>query len=232
MLHCCRTDLLVGFRYYNLSDSVLINETPQSTNPFAMYNINDNFSARNDFYGSEIGLRTNIYRQRWSLEILTKLAIGDTHQTVNISGQTIKTTADGTTAYDAGVFALNTNSGTFQQDVFTLIPQLGLELGYQLSCHWRAYLGYNILFWGSGGAPAIRSTCRSTRATFPRILRSSPPPEFPGRPSGARHQRGFGAAILNGQVLQGIVRAGSVQADEKQPCHGEQGQGGGARGRA
>jgi hypothetical protein len=185
MLHCCRTDLLVGFRYYNLSDSVLINETPQSTNPFAMYNINDNFSARNDFYGSEIGLRTKIYRQRWSLEILTKLAMGDTHQTVNISGQTIKTTADGTTAYDAGVFALNTNSGTFQQDVFTLIPQLGLELGYQLSCHWRAYLGYNILFWGS----VWRSGDQIDLQIDPRNIPSNPAfqpttalpfPQFPG----------------------------------------------------
>ena len=34
-------------RYYNLSDSVLIHETPQSTLPLlAMFDINDNFSAR------------------------------------------------------------------------------------------------------------------------------------------------------------------------------------------
>ena len=148
-LHCCRTDLLVGFRYYDLNDSVSIHETPQTTNPFAMYDIHDNFSARNDFYGSELGLRTKIYRQRWSLEILTKLAMGNTHQTANINGQTIKTTTDGTTVYDAGVFAGTTNSGTFQQNTFTMIPQLGLELGYQVSCHWRAYLGYNLMFWGS-----------------------------------------------------------------------------------
>ena len=118
MLHCCRTDLLVGFRYYNLSDSRARFTRPRrfpTTNRVAMYDIHDNFSASNDFYGSELGLRTKIYRGRWSLEILTKLAMGNTHRTVNINGQTIKTTADGTTAYDAGVFALNTNSGTYQQ---------------------------------------------------------------------------------------------------------------------
>jgi hypothetical protein len=149
-LHCCRTDLLVGFRYYNLSDSVSINETPQTATPvFAMYNITDNFSARNDFYGSELGLRTKVYRGRWSLDILTKLAMGNTHQSVNINGLTIKTTTDGTTTNYAGLLASTTNSGIWQQNTFTMIPQLGLELGYQLSCHWRAYLGYNILYWGS-----------------------------------------------------------------------------------
>ena len=186
MLHCCRTDLLVGFRYYNLGDSVSIHETPQNVNPFAQFDIHDNFSARNDFYGSELGLRTKIYRQRWSLEILTKLAMGNTHQSANINGQTIKTTTDGTTAFDSGVFATNTNSGTFQQDVFTVIPQLGLELGYQLSCHWRAYLGYNLLFWGS----VWRSGDQIDLQIDPRNIPSNPAfapnsglpfPQFPGQ---------------------------------------------------
>jgi hypothetical protein len=185
-LHCCRTDLLAGFRYYNLSDSVSIHETPQSVNPFAMFDIHDNFSARNDFYGSELGLRTKIYRQRWSLEILTKVAIGNTHQTATISGQTIKTTTDGTTSFDAGMLALGTNSGTFQQDAFTVIPQLGLELGYQLSCHWRAYLGYNLLFWGN----VWRSGDQIDLQIDPRNVPSNPAfqptsalpfPQFPGQ---------------------------------------------------
>ena len=97
----------------------------------------------NDFYGSEIGLRTQIYRGRWSLEILTKVAIGNTHQIVTIDGQTDET-ATGT---DADVQRRNlrrpTNSGTYPRDEFTMIPQLGLELGYQVSCHWRAYVGYD-----------------------------------------------------------------------------------------
>ena len=29
-----------------------------------------------------------------------------------------------------------------------MIPELGLDLGYQVNCHWRAHLGYNILYWG------------------------------------------------------------------------------------
>ncbi len=63
LLNCCRADLLIGFRYYNLSDSVGIHENLTSTAPtYATFDIQDDFSARNDFYGSELGLRTKLYR--------------------------------------------------------------------------------------------------------------------------------------------------------------------------
>jgi hypothetical protein len=152
-LNCCRADLLLGFRCYDLNDSVGIHENLTGTSPtFATFDIHDNFTARNEFYGSELGLRTRLYRKRWSLEVLTKIAMGNTHQTATIGGQTVKTTLEGTTVYTGGLLALDNppaNIGTYQQDTFTLIPQLGLELGYQLSCHWRAYVGYNVMYWGS-----------------------------------------------------------------------------------
>ena len=120
--------------------------------------VQDNFSARNDFYGSEVGLRTQIYRGRWSFEVLAKLAMGNTRQVATINGQTIVTEpGQGTQTYSGGLLALGTNSGTYQRDVFSVIPQLDLEIGYQLGCHWRAYAGYNLLYWGDVCAPATRS---------------------------------------------------------------------------
>ena len=154
-LRCCRTDLLIGFRYYNLSDRVVITEnlrdissTPANGTTFL---IHDNFSARNDFYGSEVGLRTQLYRGRWSFEILTKIALGNNHQTVTISGEEYKTVPGSPTVYyPTGIFATEkTNMGTYQRDSFAMIPQLGLEVGYQVNRHWRTYIGYNILYWGS-----------------------------------------------------------------------------------
>jgi hypothetical protein len=151
-LCCCRTDLLVGFRYYNLTDSLGITdiERDTTTGPTSgsRYVVYDNFHAKNEFYGSEIGLRTQIYRGRWSLEVLTKLAIGNTHETVTIGGQTTITPPTGSSStYNAGILASEWNSGTRYRDEFTVIPQLGLELGYQVNCHWRAYLGYDLLYW-------------------------------------------------------------------------------------
>jgi hypothetical protein len=156
-LYCCRTDLLAGFRYYNLSDRVSIHENTQrrlfDSLLSTTYDIQDDFGARNDFYGTDLGLRTQIYRGRWSLELLSKLAIGNNHQTVTVNGQTVTTSPISTTTTAAGgVLALANppgNMGVYERDVFTVIPQFGAELGYQLSCHWRTYIGYNIVYWGS-----------------------------------------------------------------------------------
>ena len=156
-LTCCRrTDLLMGFRYYNLSDGVAITENMRDlsggrTNLWT-FNTLDSFRARNDFYGGEVGLRTQVYRGRWSLEFLTKLAMGDNRTIVGIMGTTTATPLTQPTQPTAagGVLALNgANIGTYHEsNAFTMIPELGVDLGYQLNCHWRAHLGYNVLYWG------------------------------------------------------------------------------------
>ena len=48
LLFCCRTDLLVGYRYYNLSDSVAINENLRSLEPATLdfvTTVDDSFRA-------------------------------------------------------------------------------------------------------------------------------------------------------------------------------------------
>ncbi len=194
VLYGCRTDLLVGFRYYNLSDAVgihenLITSVPDPTHPTATNNatfdIHDNFHARNDFYGSEVGLRTELYRGRWSLDILTKIAMGNTHQVVTIGGQTMVTAPDQTPQiYNAGTLALATNSGTFNRDSFTLIPQLGVEVGFQVNCHWRAYVGYDILYWGSVVQAGEQIDLNVDPRNIPPAQAGGLPfPAFPGRTS-------------------------------------------------
>jgi hypothetical protein len=187
LLCCCRTDLLVGFRFYRLDDDLGITENLQSTadDPTngTKFNILDSFNAKNEFYGAELGLRTQIYRGRWSLDILTKLAMGNTHQTVTIAGQTVITPPTGTAVtYNSGVLASSTNSGTFQNDAFTIIPQLGLELGYQINCHWRAYVGYDVLYWGSVVKAADQVDLNvDPRNIPPQQAGGLPFPAYPGR---------------------------------------------------
>ena len=145
--------------------------------------IHDNFRARNDFYGSELGLRTQIYRGRWSMEILTKIAMGNNHQTITIDGTTAITPLGGsTTLYNAGILAGETNGGVFQRDQFTVIPQLGLELGYQVNCHLRAYIGYDILYWGAVARAADQIDLNVDPRNFPPITQTGLPyPQFPGK---------------------------------------------------
>ncbi len=172
LLNCCRADLLVGFRHYNLRDSLNVTEDLRDTSdePTAdtTYVIHDNFKASNHFYGSELGLRTKLYRGRWSLDVLTKIAIGNNHQTVTIDGTTAITAPDEATKnYNSGILAGSTNSGKYQADSLTLIPQLGLELGYQVNNNLRAYLGYRVLYWSAVARAADQVDLNLDPRNFP-----------------------------------------------------------------
>ena len=87
-----RTDLLVGYRHYLLGDNLSIGEDIFDTRVNSRFQITDNFSTRNEFNGAEIGLNTEMRRGRWTVGLLAKMAMGNTHQTVTIDGTTIITT--------------------------------------------------------------------------------------------------------------------------------------------
>ena len=184
-----RTDLLIGFRYYGLTDQLGVVENAQITAAGPTQNtsflINDNFHARNEFYGSELGLRTQFYRSRWSLQLLAKIALGNNHQTVTIDGQTtISAPGQPTQVYDAGILAVGSNSGVHQQDVFTMIPQLGIELGYQVNRNWRAYAGYNIVYWDRVARAAGQVDLDVDPRNFPPPQTPALPfPAYPGKTS-------------------------------------------------
>ena len=182
LLYCCRTDLLAGYRYYGLSDSLVIHENLSQATPPAIFDIQDSFRADNAFHGAEIGLRTKIYRGRWSLQVLTKVALGNTHSTVTIDGQTIiASQGQASQTYNAGILAGYTNSGIFQRDSFTVIPQLGFELGYQWGRHWRTFVGYNVLYWGCISRAADQIDLNLDPRNFPPPQPGGLPfPAFPG----------------------------------------------------
>ena len=150
----CRTDLLVGYRNYVLGDSLSIHETLNETTPVPTnFSITDSFRTRNEFNGNEIGLSTEMHRGRWGLNILAKMALGNTHQRAYINGFTQQTTQqNGQTVvnnYDNGIYATLSNINTYTRDQFTVIPQLAVEMSYQLTCRLRGYVGYDLLYWSS-----------------------------------------------------------------------------------
>jgi hypothetical protein len=80
------------------------------------------------------------------------MAFGNNRQVTYINGSTVRSNLVGApdpVNFTEGIYAGPTNSGNFAKDAFVVIPQLGLELGYQLTNCTRAYLGYNLLYWGS-----------------------------------------------------------------------------------
>ncbi|MBN2579732.1 MAG: BBP7 family outer membrane beta-barrel protein [Pirellulales bacterium] len=179
----CRTDLLVGYRYYTLGDRLSIHEALTTQTPAASFDIIDSFRTRNEFHGVDVGLSTQWQRGCWGLSVLAKMALGNSRQIAYINGVTRQTTQGVTNTYDNGIYATLSNMGTYTRDQFTIIPQLSLELSCQLTCRLRGYVGYNILYW----APVWRAGDQVDLFIDPRNWAPLPQPDrlplptFPGQ---------------------------------------------------
>jgi len=90
--------ILAGFRYLDLEENLRIGDvsallpggvTSFNTIPLgppATTLVTDHFSARNNFYGGQVGGRLNYYLGKAVLNLTGKVAIGSTHQVVGASG--------------------------------------------------------------------------------------------------------------------------------------------------
>src|SRR5262249_31394543 len=106
--------LLVGFRYANLRETLQINNTTTDLVFGNVTNLNDSFNTRNQFYGGQIGGRLAVQRDRFFLDINGGVALGSTHQVVDIQGSITQAGPNplvppGLGTFPGGLFAQSTN---------------------------------------------------------------------------------------------------------------------------
>lgn len=173
---CCSTvptasriDGTAGYRFYELKESLAIHEQTQSldTNNPGSFNITDRFDTRNQFNGGEVGFMWQGRRGLWSLDSLVRVAIGNNHQTVSIRGDTTTVENGVSTTYNSGILAQRTNVGTYERNDFTMIPELGLTLGYQMTRRMRLTAGYNLIYWGNVVRPGDQVSLDVNPNLFP-----------------------------------------------------------------
>jgi hypothetical protein len=141
-----RTDTLFGYRYLQLDESVSIAENLVGTGPGQSFRINDRFRTFNQFNGFDMGMAYNRQRGCWSADLLVRLAIGNTRQRVDINGNT---SINGAAAQQGGLLAQTTNIGSYSRDQFTVLPEFGAGVGYQLTHNLRLKAGYTLIFWSN-----------------------------------------------------------------------------------
>ncbi|NOY42215.1 MAG: BBP7 family outer membrane beta-barrel protein [Planctomycetes bacterium] len=167
-----RTDVIYGVRWASLDESLGIREdllvvdapTGAASPNGTTFVVNDLFETSNDFVGGEVGFMMEWERRRWSLGFLSKVAIGNTRQRVDISGST---SIDGAAAVDGGLLAQRYvhpgadlipgnaddfvvgNIGRYERDEFSMIPELGATLGYRITPRLKLTFGYTLLYWSN-----------------------------------------------------------------------------------
>ena len=84
-----RTDLLAGFRYLDLDESLDIQDFTRSLLfPTTASARTDSFDGRTQFYGSQFGARTSLALGRASITVIGKTALGVSHLSVDREGAT------------------------------------------------------------------------------------------------------------------------------------------------
>jgi len=149
---CFQLDWLAGYQFVRMNDSLFMRSvqtdiTGAGVPVGTVLAVQDNFRTSSEFHGATVGLVIENQCGCWQFDVLAKMALGNMHETVNVSGSTTVTqpaVAPSTTA--SGLFAQGTNSGVRSTNRFTFIPELNANLGYRLSDQWSFTTGYSFLY--------------------------------------------------------------------------------------
>ncbi len=160
-----------GFRSVGLKESLQIDESlvsllPGAPGAIAVY---DKFKTNNTFYGGQLGLDVEGRWGRWFVDVNGRLGVGDIHQEVQISGATTTTDATGVHTLPGGLLAQGSNMGNYSRDRFALVPELGVNFGYQLTDCVRLFVGYNLLYISSVVRPGDQIDRTVNTTQIPRF---------------------------------------------------------------
>ena len=158
-----RMTALAGFRYLDLDENLVISSssTPLDVPMFAGFqgadvyfqdvvSTSDVFHTRNHFYGAQVGGRAEYTVGNLTASVLAKVAVGGTQQRVSIAGNSsIVYQGVAMASVPGGVYAVASNSGVQHGSDFSVVPEVGVNVGYQVNDWLRAQVGYTFLYWSS-----------------------------------------------------------------------------------
>ncbi len=185
--------LVGGYRYGRLNDSLVISESLESAGPTTI-SLFDRFDTRNTFHGAEVGVVGMSRWNRWSLEVLAKLALGNIRSKVFIDGATTTTSGGGApVTAEGGILALSTNRGTYAQNDLSVMPELGVTVGCDITSRLRATFGYTFIYWSQ----VVRPGDQIDRDVNPTYFPNGGPAAGAPRPEFAFHTTDYWAQGMN-----------------------------------
>ncbi len=151
---CSHFDVLVGYRTLALNEDLTISDSAFSGVPPPLAGlpasrvVADRFTANNQFQGGRLGLEAGLCRGAWTLDLRSSVAVGVNLQSVDINGLTVLTSQAGLTqSFPVGLLAASSNIGQHNHTALSVVPDVGLRIGYRLTDRIRAFVGYDLIYW-------------------------------------------------------------------------------------
>lgn len=168
-----RLDVIAGFKWLNLHEQLRFTETGTGVIPgfgVATGIGIDEFATTNNFYGGQIGVRGERQFGRFYAEGYGKIAFGQTDHRIAVSGgQAFVAPAPPPSGLPGNLLALNSNIGIFNATSFSLVPEVGLNLGYHLTPRLRIFVGYTFLYWSNVMRPGDQIDIRVQPNRIPYV---------------------------------------------------------------
>jgi hypothetical protein len=204
-------DLIAGFRALYLTENLEIDDfiVPLSSQagftflgapvgpPSALSDF-DRFHTSNQFYGGQLGSRVDWSFGRFDINVVAKVALGATHQEIQIDGNSyLLTPGSQPLVAPGGILAQPTNMGRYTRNVFTVVPEGDINFGYNFRPWLRFQVGYSFVYWSD----VVRPGNQIDRTVNPAQVATDPGytggPANPARPMFAPQATDFWAQGIN-----------------------------------
>ncbi|MGL5094428.1 MAG: BBP7 family outer membrane beta-barrel protein, partial [Planctomycetia bacterium] len=172
-----RVEGIAGYRYLKMRDGLSVTENLTARDPGGLTPIGtkidvfDSFQADNQFHGGQLGLATQFTRGRLFVDLFGSVALGVVNQTLDVGGRTTVTQPGANPVSQAGgLLALPSNIGSYSNDEFAVAPEIGFNVGYQMTKNVRASVGYTFLYLSD----VLRSGDQIDLGLNPNLIPSGP----------------------------------------------------------
>jgi len=125
-------DVLGGLRYLALDEDLGLTQAAGAGGATEA----DSFRTRNQFFGGQFGSQMEVRWGRLYTNLLGKVAVGNVHQVVDVRSDPAPT---------AGLLAAP-GGGRQTHDEFGVVPEVNINVGYQVRPCVRLYAGYSFLY--------------------------------------------------------------------------------------
>ena len=149
-----RFDLVGGYHYSRVEDRITLDAFSEDLDGSFLLGVGntrrvtDVFDATNDFHGGSLGMLGQVHHDRMVFSMLGKISGGNMHQKVRIEGRQVNTAPTGSNdIFNAGTFALNTNTGRYERDVTAVIPEAQFTFTFLWKENVSLNLGYAFSYW-------------------------------------------------------------------------------------
>ncbi|TWU22015.1 hypothetical protein Pla52o_30630 [Novipirellula galeiformis] len=142
-----KIELIGGYTHFDIEDTLRMSSISLNRNTGDVTSFNDSFAMENRFNGGQVGFEMSATRGRWTARSLTKVHLGNMHQTANIAGSSqFGPVGSNPPVLSGGALALD-NQGSYERDVFSFIPEANFKLGYRFRPNVSLSVGYSFLYF-------------------------------------------------------------------------------------